>query len=84
MMADAEFIQMGIEAMKEFGFKDFITLISNRKFLGGLIKFMKVDPAPFYGICMSIDKLRKIGIENVKKELIKKKRSFSCHRRTNP
>lgn len=73
MRTDAEFIQMGIEAMKEFGFKDFVTLISNRKFLSGLVKFVKADPALFYGICMSIDKLRKIGLENVKKELIEKR-----------
>lgn len=72
MMADAEFIQMGIEVMKELGFKEFVTLINNRKFLTGLIKFTKANPSLFYKICMSIDKLGKIGIENVKKELIEK------------
>ena len=73
MMADAEFIQMGIEAMKEFGFKDFVTRINNRKFLNGMVKFVKVDSKLFYGICMSLDKLRKIGIKNVRKELIEKR-----------
>ena len=72
MTADAEFIQMGIEVMKEFGFKNFITLINNRKFLAGLAKFVKIDPSFIYRICMSIDKLRKIGIEQVRKEMIKK------------
>jgi len=73
MMADAEFIQMGIEAMKEFGFKNFVTRINNRKFLNGMVKLVNVDSRLFYGICMSLDKLRKIGIENVKKELIEKR-----------
>lgn len=74
MLADAEFIQMGTEAMLEFGFKDFVTRLSNRKFLDGVIKFVGADPSLFYGICMSIDKLRKIGMEKVKKELIEKRK----------
>lgn len=73
MTADAEFIQMGIEAMREFGFKDFITRINNRKFLNGVVKFVGVEPDLFYGICMSIDKLRKIGVEKVRKELIEQR-----------
>ena len=73
MTADAEFIQMGIEAMKEFGFKKFVTRINNRKFLDGIVKFVRTNPAFFYGICMSLDKLRKIGIKNVRKELIEKR-----------
>lgn len=43
MMADAEFIQMGIEIMKKLDFKEFVILINNRKFLTGLIKFAKAD-----------------------------------------
>jgi len=72
MIADAEFIQMGIEAMKELGFKNFVTLISNRKFLTGLAKFVELDPSLTYRICMSLDKFRKIGLNEVKKEMIKK------------
>lgn len=73
ILADAEFIQMGTEAMLEFGFKNFITLINDRKLLKGLIKFLGIDPSFSYGICMSLDKLRKIGIEKVKKELTEKR-----------
>jgi len=73
MVADGEFIQMGTDVMRRFGFKDFVTLISNRKFLAGVMKFVKADPNLSYGICMSIDKLRKVGIEGVRKELIEKR-----------
>jgi len=70
---DGEFIQMGIEAMKKLGFKAFQANISNRKFLNGLIQYAGANPKEFIPICMSIDKLPKIGVENVKKELIEKR-----------
>lgn len=70
VFADAEFIQMGIETMQKLGFKKFIANISNRKFLNGLIKFSGAEQKDFIPICLSIDKLPKIGREKVKQELI--------------
>lgn len=70
---DAEFIQMGIEAMKELGFKKFQASISNRKFLNGLVKFAGATQEEFIPICLSIDKLPKIGRGAVKKELTTKR-----------
>lgn len=74
VIADAEFIQMGIEALKKLGFKNFKVNISNRKFLNGLIKFSGADQTQFIPVCLSIDKLPKIGQEAVKKELLEKRK----------
>lgn len=69
IIADAEFIQMGIEALKKLGFKKFKVNISNRKFLNGIIQLSGASQDQFIPLCLSIDKLPKIGKEKVKKEL---------------
>ncbi len=73
-IADAEFIQMGVEALKKIGFKKFKANISNRKFLNGLLKYLKIPDSQFIPLCLSIDKLPKIGKEGVKKELLEKRK----------
>ena len=70
MVADAEFIQMGLEIVSRLGFKKYLARISNRKILDGLREYLKIDSDKFYGICMSIDKLKKIGRNSVIKELV--------------
>ncbi|KKQ24765.1 MAG: Histidyl-tRNA synthetase [Candidatus Roizmanbacteria bacterium GW2011_GWC2_37_13] len=70
---DAEFIQMGIEALKNLGFQDFRANINNRKLMNGIIQFAGASIKEFIPICISIDKLPKIGKEKVKKELIEKR-----------
>jgi histidyl-tRNA synthetase len=72
---DAEFIEMGTLIMQKLGFKDFVTRINNRKITNALAKFAGADEKQFYDITISIDKLEKIGIEGVRKEL--KKRGIS-------
>ena len=74
MVADAEFIQMGIEIIKKLGFKKFVVRINNRKILSGLQQYLNIPPSKFYGMCMSIDKLNKIGVDGVKKELSGKRK----------
>lgn len=74
VLADAEFIQMGIEALKKLGFNKFLANVSNRKFLNGIIKYSGATDDQFIPICLSIDKLPKIGIEGVKKELLEKRK----------
>jgi histidyl-tRNA synthetase len=70
MVCDAEFIQMGLEITKNFGFKQFRARISNRKYLTGLAEALGVPSEKFYGMCMSLDKLEKIGVEKVRSELV--------------
>jgi histidyl-tRNA synthetase len=69
MLADAEFIQMGLEIVQKLGFQKFLARISNRKILEGLREYLQIPADKFYGMCMSVDKLAKIGLEGVQKEL---------------
>lgn len=69
MLADAEFIMMGLEIMEKLGFKDYLTRINNRKLINGIIKFANASDNQFYNICIAIDKLEKVGIDGVKTEL---------------
>lgn len=66
---DAEFIEMGTLIMQKLGFKDFVTRINNRKIINGLAKFAGASDKQFYDITVSIDKLEKIGLDGVRKEL---------------
>ncbi|MDO8609070.1 MAG: histidine--tRNA ligase, partial [bacterium] len=74
VICDAEFIQMGIEALQMLGFKKFRANISNRKLLNGIVEFSGATNEQFIPICLSIDKLPKIGGEVVKKELMEKRK----------
>lgn len=73
VLVDAEFIQMGIEICQKLGFKKFVTRINNRKIINGIFAFSGAKKNQFYNIAISIDKLRKIGLGGVKKELKKRK-----------
>lgn len=75
MLADAEYIQMGIEALQEIGFTNVKARINNRKFIDGLTTFAGADQTQFAIICTAIDKLDKIGIEGVQAEM--KRRAIS-------
>jgi histidyl-tRNA synthetase len=74
VICDAEFIQMGIEVLIELGFNKIRANISNRKFLNGILKFLGISDKDFIPICLSIDKLPKIGKNLVKKELLEKRK----------
>lgn len=74
MICDAEFIQMGIEALGNLGFQKYKANISNRKLLNGIIKYAGADDKDLIPICINIDKLPKIGQEKVKKELLEKRK----------
>ena len=69
MLADAEFILMGLQIMKKLGFVDFVARINNRKFIDGLVHYAGATPEQFYTICIAIDKLEKIGLDGVIKEM---------------
>lgn len=73
MIADAEFIQMGLEIVGKLGFKEYVARISNRKFLEGLAEYTGISKEKFYGFCMSLDKLEKKGRNAVIEELIEKR-----------
>jgi len=73
MLADAEFIQMGLEIVSRLGFDKYVARISNRKILDGLREYLNIPEEFFYGMCMSIDKLKKIGRSGVIDELVERR-----------
>jgi len=68
--ADAEIIAIMVEVMRILGFKDFQAQINNRKLIDALLiqnGIKDIDTQKH--ILRVIDKLQKVGIENVRKEL---------------
>jgi histidyl-tRNA synthetase len=72
MLADAEIIACSVECLDMLGFKDFVVRINNRKTLNNILKISGINENKFSDVLRSIDKLDKIGLEAVKKELEKK------------
>lgn len=66
--ADAEIVNLTIDVMREFGFKEFTVRINDRRLLAGIFEFSLgiANPFPVYRV---IDKLDKKGLEGVKSEL---------------
>jgi len=71
MLADAEIIACTISIFNTLGFKDFFVRLNNRKILSALTKRLGVEKKALE-IFRIIDKLEKIGPENVKKKLLDK------------
>lgn len=71
VLADAEIIAIARDVFKNLGF-DAVIEVSNRKLLNGILEGAGVSPKLRMPAMISIDKLKKIGIQGVKKELREK------------
>ncbi len=69
MLADAETIALINEILLALGFQQFKIRINNRKILTGIVEYSGVDVNRGNEVCIAIDKLEKIGMDGVKKEL---------------
>ena len=69
--ADSEIISVIYWALKNLGLERFIINIGNRKILNGLPVFAKFPEQKLFSVLRSIDKIDKVGEEEVKKELEK-------------
>src|SRR5690606_4700392 len=69
MAADAEIVSLLTTALRRLGFADFTVHINNRKILNGIGIYAGVPEAQSSDLYRSIDKLDKIGLDGVKKEL---------------
>lgn len=65
---DAEIPAVIYSTFKDLGFESFTIKINNRKVLKGFFHSLGIEDSTF--VLRTIDKLDKIGIENVKKELM--------------
>jgi histidyl-tRNA synthetase len=78
MLADAETITLINEILSTLGFKKFKIRINNRKILSGIVEYSGVAVNRGNEVCIAIDKLEKIGIDGVKKELEEREISQSA------
>ncbi|MDB5030827.1 histidine--tRNA ligase [Mucilaginibacter sp.] len=71
LLNEAEFILIYDEALSALGLKDFTVKINNRKILSGIAEVIgKIDN--IIDLTVAIDKLDKIGLDGVIKELLEK------------
>src|SRR5690554_60775 len=64
---DAEIPSVIYSTFKDLGFDAFTIRINNRKLLSGFFNSLGIDDATY--VLRAVDKLEKIGVDNVKKEL---------------
>ncbi len=70
MSADAEIVSVVTTALKRLGFQDFTVKVNNRKILIGIGIYAGVPEAQLGDLYRSIDKLDKIGLAGVERELV--------------
>ncbi|MFD1769446.1 histidine--tRNA ligase [Sphingobacterium suaedae] len=71
LLNEAEFILIYHEALSALGLKDFTIKINNRKILSGIAEVIG-KPELIVDMTVAIDKLDKIGLEGVNKELLER------------
>lgn len=71
LLNEAEFILIYYEALQRLGLKDFTIKINNRKILTGIAELIG-KPELIVDMTVAIDKLDKIGLEGVNKELLER------------
>jgi len=69
LMADSEVILALIEVLEKLGINEFTVKLNSRKILTGLIEVLNIPKNLEDFVLVSLDKLDKIGIEGITKEL---------------
>jgi len=69
--AEAELILLALDAFKELGLDAYIE-VNNRKILYGIMDYCDIPENLRESIIISVDKIKKYGVETVKKELMEK------------
>lgn len=71
LLHEAEFVLIYHEGLTALGLKDFTIKLNNRKILSGIAEFLG-KPELIVDMTIAIDKLDKIGVEGVSKELLER------------
>ncbi len=69
MLADAEIVALIHAVLRRLGFQQFTTVINNRKLLTSIGHYSGVPEAQLPQLYRAIDKMDKIGLDGVRKEL---------------
>ena len=83
LINEAEFVLIYQEALSKLGLKDFTIKINNRKILSGIAEIIG-KPELIVDMTVAIDKLDKIGLDGVTKELIERGFTSSDIKTLNP
>lgn len=78
IMAEIELISTISKALEKLGLRDFKICINDRRILRKLVQFSGFKDEQFESVCVTLDKLDKVGIEGVEKELNKKGYDDDC------
>lgn len=70
--AEIEVLTVGLDTLNKLGFKNLKIKINDRRALNQLILFCGFKDEDIMTVCVSLDKLDKIGTEGVEKELVEK------------
>ena len=70
--AEVELIDVTARAMMAIGFKDFTININDRRILRNMLLTMGFSAESLDSVCISFDKMDKIGVDGVKAELVEK------------
>ncbi|KAL8159328.1 hypothetical protein V2J09_000865 [Rumex salicifolius] len=73
MAADFEIVKILTELLDELNIGDYEVKLNHRKLLDGMLDICGVPPEKFRTICSSIDKLDKLSLDQVKKEMVHEK-----------
>ena len=72
IFAEAEILIAGMQAYKNIGINNIVLKINDRRALAGIITYVGFDVSVVNDVCISLDKLDKIGTQNVINELTEK------------
>lgn len=70
IFAEAEILIAGMQAYKNIGLKNIVLKVNDRRALAGLITFVGFSSDQVNNVCISLDKLDKIGTQAVVDELV--------------
>jgi histidyl-tRNA synthetase len=70
MAADAEIVGLACDAMRRLGFARFRIELNDRKIINGLYEALGLDPAVHAFVSRTVDKLDKIGADEVRRVLV--------------
>ncbi|CAA7038541.1 unnamed protein product [Microthlaspi erraticum] len=73
MGPDFEVVKILTELLDKLEIGDYVVKLNHRKLLDGMLEICGVPPEKFRTICSSIDKLDKLSLEQVKKEMVEEK-----------
>lgn len=67
--SEIDVLTTGISAYQKLGFDNLVVKINSREVLNSILEFVGFDKEDFSTVCVSLDKVDKIGLQGVKEEL---------------